>query len=134
LLNILTAQSREPIITVLPALKEQVNAETENNGIPWFRTQEKFDIELAGKLLAETTLVKTIKGDFSYTLYKFSYKVEKVILGKFSKKILTFFIERPFPAPGSHLVFKELWPFNKDKLLTFKLRKGEQRYLIVSIE
>ena len=128
------SSNAKAVITVLPALKELVNAETENNSIPWFNTREKVDVEFAGKLLAETTFVRIVKDNYSYTLYRFSYKAEKIFYGNFDKPILTFFVERVLPTPGSHIWFKELWPFSKDKPLTFKLRKGMEKYLIVSIE
>lgn len=112
----------------------QVNAETPGNQIPWFQDQEKYDVKLEAKLTDERQLTKIIRGDYSYTLYRFSYSPEKLIEGEFPYKELTFYIERQFPTRESGIVYKELWPFNKTGSLIFKLRKNEKRFVIVSIE
>ncbi|WP_156906840.1 hypothetical protein [Desulforegula conservatrix] len=112
----------------------QVNAKTPGNQIPWFQDQEQYDVKLEAKLTDERQLTKIIKGDYSYTLYRFTYSLEKLIEGEFPHKELIFYIERQFPTRESGIVYKELWPFNKTGSLIFKLRKGEKRFDIVSIE
>ena len=126
--------AQEPVLMVLPALMKQVNSEIEGQRIPWFQGQGKHDVKVAAIFSEESTLVKTVKGDYSYTLYRFTYKVEKLLEGELPEKKLMFYVERRFPTRESGIKFKELWPFHKDKTLIFKLRKGSERFLIVSIE
>lgn len=132
----LPGQTKSPstsVIEILSDLKNQVNAETSDNVIPWYTPRAPTDVQVKATFQAESPLVKTLKGDYSYTIYRFTYSVTEVQNGEFSAKELTFFIERKFPA-SSQLRFKELWPFRKDKPLLFKLQKGIPRYLITSIE
>jgi hypothetical protein len=120
---------------LLEDLKQQANAEIDYNTMLWHNSRDKFDIELTGKMIKEERLVKTIKGNYYYILHKFSYKVEKVLQGKFAMKDLTFFMESSFPTPESHIILKSgPWPFWKDNILKFKIRNEANRFLIVSIE
>ena len=64
-LGALSEPTHQPVITVLPALHQQVNAETETDGIPWVQEQEKFDVKLRGRLSTEEPLVRTTQGDYS---------------------------------------------------------------------
>ena len=128
------SSAQEPVLIVLPALMKQVNSEMEGHRIPWFQEQKKYAIKIAARFSEENTIVKTVKGDYSYTLYRFSYKVYKLLEGELSEKKLIFYVERRFPTRESGIKFKELWPFNKDKTLIFKLQRGPERLLIVSIE
>ena len=122
------------VITVLPALRQQVNAESENNTIPWAQKQAQYEVKLRARVAEGEPLVSSVQGEFSYTIYRLSCTVVKVIEGKFKEKEITFFVERPFPTPESHLRYKELWPFAKDRVLTFKLRAGAGRMQIVAVE
>lgn len=131
---VFAARAQEPILIVLPALMKQVNSEMEGHRIPWFEEQETYVVKVAARFSEESTLVKTVKGDYSYTLYRFSYKVEKFFLGELPEKELIFYVVRQFPTLESGIRFKELWPFRKDKTLIFKLRRGPERNLIVSLE
>ena len=106
----------------------------EGQRIPWFQEKEKYEVKVTARFSEESTLVKTIKGDYSYTLYRFTYRVDKLLEGKLSEKELIFYCERKFPTPESGIMFRELWPFHKDKALIFRLRRGPERLLIVSIE
>jgi len=126
--------NREQVIFPDQSLMNQVNAETPGNQIPWFQSQEKYDVRLEARFSSERQQIKKISGAYSYTLYRFTYSPEKLVKGEFLHKELTFFIERKFPAPGSEIKYKELWPFNKDNSLIFKLLKGKERFVIVSIE
>ena len=128
------SRAQEPVLIVLSALMKQVNSEMEGHRIPWFQERKKYVIKIAARFSEENTLVKTVKGDYSYTLYRFSYKVDKLLEGELSEKKLKFYVERQFPTCESGIKFKELWPFQKDKTLIFKLRRGPERLLIVSIE
>ena len=128
------APERGPVIEVLPDLKAQVNAETPDNGIPWYSVKSVVDVQIKGTLASESALVKTVKSDWSYTVYRLAYTVAEVQKGEFAAKELTFFVERTFPTPESGIKLKELWPFRKEKPLIFKLAKGTDRYLITSIE
>lgn len=131
---VFAGSAQEPILIVLPALMKQVNSEMEGHRIPWFQEQEKYAVKVAASFSEESTLVKTVKGDYSYTLYRFMYKVDKLLEGELPEKELMFYVERQFPTHGSGIKFKELWSFHKDKTLIFKLRRGPERFLIVSIE
>ena len=134
LLNSSLAQSKKPVLIVLPALSALANAETENNAIPWEHKETKAEIELKGRLMAEIELVRTVKGKYSYTLHKLTFMVEHVVRGEYNKDALMFFVEKEAPTPESRLKTKEFWPFKRDGLLTFKIQKVDQRYVIVSIE
>ena len=128
------SSAQGPVLTVLPALINQVNAEMKGHRIPWFQEQEKYTVKVAARFSEKSPLVMTVKGDYSYTLYRISYKVNKLLEGKLPEKKLIFYVERQFPTHESGIRFKELWPFHKDKTLIFKLRRGLERVLIVSIE
>lgn len=131
---VFAGSAQEPVLIVLPALMKQVNSEMEGHRIPWFQKQEKYDVKVAARFSEESTLVKAVKGDYSYTLYRFTYKVDKLLEGELPEKELMFYVERQFPTRESGIMVKELWPFDKDKPLIFKLRRGQERFLIVSIE
>ena len=120
----------------IPLLETQVNAETLSNRIPWYSLMGKTDdIQVKGTLMEEKTLSKSIKGNYSYTIYRFAYTVTEVQKGEFPAKVLTFLIERKFPTPESGIMYKDLWPFTKNNPLIFKLtKKGIDHYLITSIE
>jgi len=122
-----------PVIEVTPEMARQVNSETPGNRIPWMRETEKYSIKVQGNLSEQLVLSKTVKGSSRYTLYRISYKVQKVQEGIFKENEISFFIERRFPTDPT-IKLKELWPFNKDKALIFKLRPGKAKHLIVSIE
>ena len=126
--------ARKPVIEILPDLKSQANAETPDNGIPWFSTKAAVDVQIKGTFSSESALVKTVKEGWSYTVYRLTYAVAEVQKGDFAATELTFFVERPFPTPESGIRLKELWPFRKEKPLIFKLAKAGDRYLITSIE
>ncbi len=125
---------QKPVLTVLPALMAQVNSEMKDHRIPWFHEHEKYNVKVTARLSEKSTLVRTVNGNYSYTLYRFTYKVEQLLEGKLSEKELVFYVERQFPTAESGIMYKELWPFHKDKTLVFKLRTDQKRFLIVSIE
>lgn len=127
-------EHREQVILPDQSIISQVNAKTPGNQIPWFQDQGKYDVRIEGKFADERQLTKIIKGDYSYSLYRFTYSLEKLVKGGFPHKELTFFIERKFPTPESGIKYKELWPFNKTSSLIFKLRKEKKLFVIVSIE
>ena len=123
-----------PQIIVTSAMRGMVNAETPGNGIPWFKEDQKYSVKLNGEFYEESVLAQATKGQWSYTLYKITYLVTKVLEGEFKERELSFLIERKFPGPGSMIQYKDLWPFRKDKVLVFKLQEGMAKNLIVSIE
>ncbi len=129
-----TSGTQEPVLTVLPALMKQVSSEMAGHRIPWFQEQEKYTVKVAARFFEESQLVRTVKGDYSYTLYRFTYKVDKLLEGELSENELKFYVERKFPTSESGIKYKELWPFRKDKILIFKLRRGPEHFLIVSVE
>lgn len=128
--------AHKSVIEIPLSLKTQVNAETLSNSIPWCSLRDKTDdIQIKGTFLEESILSKTIKGNYSYTIYQLAYTVAEVQKGEFSAKTLTFLIERKFPTPESGIMYKELWPFRKNTSLLFQLtKKGIDHYLITSIE
>jgi hypothetical protein len=123
-----------PVFALLPDLKKQANAETESKWIPWHSGEANFTVKLIGTLATESPMVQVNRGEWSYTLTRLSYRVTQVLSGDFPEKELTFFVERTFPTQKSGIMYKELWPFTKNRPLIFKLRKEAQRFLIVSIE
>ena len=131
---VFAGRAQKPVLTVLPPLMKQVNAVVEGQRIPWFQEQEKYTVKVAAGFLNESRLVKTVKGDYSYTLYRFTYEVDKLLEGKLPVNELKFYLVRQFPTRESGIKFKELWPFRKDKTLIFKLRRGPEYFHIVSIE
>lgn len=125
---------RDPVIEILPDLKRQVNAETPNHTNPWYKASTQDDIVIKGNLSDATSLARTIDGKYSYTIHRFAYRALELRKGEFPETELTFFIVRRFPTRESGIKVKALWPFRPDRALLFKLRKGEPRYLITSIE
>jgi hypothetical protein len=123
-----------PVIKILPGLKTQVNAETERNRIPWGHAEEKSDVTLSAQLSDEALMASTIRGEMCYTLYKFTFSVVKVNEGEWGVGPLTFFAETTFPVPGSDIRIKGMRLFRKDEVLTFKLRKGVEGYLVIAID
>jgi len=122
-----------PKIEVMPELAEQVNAQTTNNAIPWYNTG-KYDALVTAQLDNLVPLVETIQGDYRYTLYRVRFHSVKVIEGELDAKDLTFYLERPFPTRESGIKFKELWPFQKGCVRTFKVKKVDDKLQIVSME
>ena len=71
-------------------------------------------------------------------MYILSYRAiffnVRVLAGELQEKELVFYLERRFPTPRSGIKFKELWPFRKGIVLTFKIRPEQDKLLIVSME
>jgi hypothetical protein len=123
-----------PVIKVLPGLKAQVNAETGGNSIPWGRSEEKSDVTLSAQLSAEVEMASTVRGEWQYTFHKYTFLVVNVEEGGWGTVPLVFFVETTFPVPGSDIRVKGMRLFRRDEILTFKLRKGAERYLIIAID
>ena len=122
-----------PKIEVMPELSGQVNALTANNAIPWY-SSGKYDAIVTAKLDNLVPLVAITEGDYSYTLYRVRFHSVKIIQGELELTELTFYLERPFPTSESGIKFKELWPFQKGCVRTFKVRKIEDKLEVVSME
>lgn len=121
-------------LTILPSLKDQVNAEAPDDKIPWAREGEACDVKVRAKLSKESALISVTNGDWVTTLHRFSFTVVKVQEGKWGELPVSFFLKRRLPSPESKIEVKELWPFQNNAELTFKLRKAPGRWQIVSIE
>ena len=121
-------------LTILPTLREQVNAEAPDDKIPWARQGEACDVKVRAKLGKECALVSVTNGDWTTTLHRFSFTIVKVQEGPWGEQPISFFLKRRLPSPESKIVVKELWPFQNNAELTFKLRKASGRWQIVSIE
>jgi hypothetical protein len=125
--------SAAPLIEVMPELAGQVNAETTNNAIPWYKTG-KYDALVTAQLDNLVPLVRTRQGDYDYTLYRVRFHSVKVVEGELHEKELTFYLERQFPTPESGIKLKELWPFQKGCVRVFKVKKADSKLQIVSME
>ena len=131
---VLAESPQKSALQILPDLMTQANAETVDNAIPWFSQKGDADIQIKGTLVTEDALVRTVQGDYVYTLSRCTFAVTEVQKGAMEAKGLIFFVERKFPTPESRIMYKALPPFRKDTPLIFKLSKGAERYLITSIE
>ena len=123
----------EPKIEVMPELAKHVNAYTQDNRIPWYKTEE-YEIIVTAKLNNIVPLVRTTQGDYHYTLNRIRFHSVKVVKGELDEKELSFYIERQFPTPESGIKLKELWPFQKGCVRVFKLKRAEGKLRIVSME
>ena len=123
----------EPKIEVMPELTQQVNAFSQDNRIPWYKTGD-YEIKVTAKLNNIVPLVRTTHGDYNYTLNRIRFHSVKVLEGELDEKELSFYIERQFPTPESGIKLKELWPFQKGCVRVFKLEKVEGRLQIISME
>ena len=123
----------EPKIEVMPELMKQVNAYTKDNHIPWHKSGD-YEIRITAKLNNIVPLVRTKHGDYHYTLNRIRFHSVKVLEGELSENELSFYIERQFPTPESGIKLKELWPFQKGCVRTFKLKKDKDKLIIVSME
>ncbi len=123
----------KPKIEVMPELIKQVNVSTKDNQIPWYKSGN-YDIKVTAKLNNIVPLVRITQGDYHYTLYRIRFYNVKVLEGKLDEKKLWFYIERQFPTPESGIKRKDLWPFQKGCIRTFKLKKDKNKLIIVSME
>jgi len=122
-----------PKIEVMPELARQVNAQTTNNAIPWHDTGN-YDAMVTAQLDNLVPLVRTRQGDYDYTLYRVRFHCVKVVEGELQEKELIFYLERQFPTPESGIKLKELWPFQKECVRVFKVKKADNKLQIVSME
>ncbi|MFH2107757.1 MAG: hypothetical protein ABII93_03730 [Chrysiogenia bacterium] len=123
----------ESKITVMPEMAAQVNAYTRENLIPWY-SENEFQIKVTAQLSNLLPLVRVTEGDYEYTLYRANFINVRVLAGELQEKELAFYLERRFPTLQSGIKFKELWPFRKGIVLTFKIRPVQDKLLIVSME
>lgn len=84
-----------PKIEVMPELAGQVNSQAINNAIPWY-DPGKYDALVTAQLDNLVPLVRTIQGDYNYTLYRVRFHNVKVVEGELQEKELTFYLERQF--------------------------------------
>ena len=122
-----------PKIEVMPELAGQVNAQTTNNSIPWY-APGKCDALVTAQLDNLVPLVRTMQGDYHYTLYRVRFHSVKVVEGELQAKELTFYLERQFPTPESGIKMKALWPFQKGCVRVFKVKKTDTKLQIISME